>query len=113
MENFDKIPREEIESSGYVLHTLEASIWCLMTTTDYKEAVLKAVNLGGDTDTTAAVTGGLAGILYGLEGIPENWLNSMVRLEDITQVINQFCEKYGGRGKQAYMGDQQNQEDKT
>jgi ADP-ribosylglycohydrolase len=94
MGDFDKIPRGEIESSGYVVHTLEASIWCLVTTTSYKEAVLKAVNLGGDTDTTAAVTGGLAGILYGLEGIPENWVNSIVRLEDIKLLIDQFCEKY-------------------
>lgn len=59
-----------IHSSGYVLHTLEASIWCILTTDNYSDAVLKAVNLGSDTDTTGAVTGGLAGLMYGLEGIP-------------------------------------------
>ena len=67
-----KLPETEINSSGYVLHTLEASIWCLMTTNDYRSAVLKAVNLGDDTDTTGAVTGGLAGLLYGFNSIPAN-----------------------------------------
>lgn len=52
----------KIRSSGYVIDTLEASVWCLLTTKNYKEAVLKAVNLGEDTDTVAAVTGGLAGL---------------------------------------------------
>ena len=46
-----------------MLHTLEASLWCLLTEDTYADAVLKAVNLGGDTDTTGAVTGGLAGLL--------------------------------------------------
>ena len=74
---------ENIQSSGYVLHTLEASIWCLLTTNSYKEAVLKAVNLGYDTDTTAAVTGGLAGLLYGVDSIPTAWLEVLARIEDI------------------------------
>ena len=57
--DFKKLNEEKIESSGYVIHTLEASIWILLNTSNYKDAVLKAVNLGNDTDTTAAVTGGL------------------------------------------------------
>jgi len=63
--NIFELPEEKIYSSGYVVHTLEASIWCLLSTDNYKDAVLKAVNLGDDTDTTGAVTGGLAGLLYG------------------------------------------------
>ncbi len=82
---------EQIQSSGYVLHTLEASIWCLLTTTTYKEAVLRAVNLGGDTDTTAAVTGGLAGLLYGHEGIPEEWLEQIARKEDIEDLSERLA----------------------
>lgn len=74
---------DEIFSSGYVLHTLEASIWCLLTTDHYSEATLKAVNLGFDTDTTAAVTGGLAGLLYGADQIPGSWIYKMARKEDI------------------------------
>ena len=82
-----------MNSSGYVLHTLEASIWCLLTTGSYQEAVLKAVNLGEDTDTTAAVTGGLAGLLYGLSGIPENWKQQLARYED----IDELAERLSGR----------------
>ena len=81
---------EDIKSSGYVVDTLEASIWCLLTTNNYKEAVLKAVNLGSDTDTTAVVTGGLAGLFYGVESIPENWVNLLARKNDIISL----CEKY-------------------
>jgi ADP-ribosylglycohydrolase len=78
-----QLTEDEIQSGGYVLHTLEAGIWCLITTNSYKEAVLKAVNLGYDTDTTAAVTGGLAGLLYGYENIPGNWLEKIAQFNDI------------------------------
>ncbi|MFP4298615.1 MAG: ADP-ribosylglycohydrolase family protein [Spirulinaceae cyanobacterium] len=77
------LPPEQIQSSGYVIHTLEASLWCLLNTNTYSEAVLKAVNLGDDTDTTGAVTGGLAGIYYGLEAIPQTWLDTLPRRSDI------------------------------
>lgn len=83
IDRVDMIPEHQIWSSGYVLHTLEASIWCLLNTGNYKDAVLKAVNLGHDTDTTAAVTGGVAGLLYGYKSIPENWLNQLARRADI------------------------------
>lgn len=83
IDRIDLIPQEQIQSSGYVLHTLEASIWCLLNTDNYKDAVLKAVNLGQDTDTTGAVTGGLAGLLYGYDSIPENWLNQLARKDDV------------------------------
>jgi len=76
-------PEKEISSSGYVLHTLEAAVWCLLTTNSYKDAVLKAVNLGADTDTTGAVTGGLAGLLYGFNSIPAHWTDQLARKEDI------------------------------
>jgi len=79
-----------IESSGYVLHTLEASLWSIMTTNSYQEAVLKAVNLGEDTDTTACVTGGLAGLYYGLEAIPEKWINVLARKADIIDLCDRF-----------------------
>lgn len=83
-----RLQEDEIQSSGYVVHTLEASIWCLMTTKNYKDAVLKAVNLGSDTDTTAAVTGGLAGLLYGEETIPSHWLSLLAKrlfIEDLAE----------------------------
>jgi ADP-ribosyl-[dinitrogen reductase] hydrolase len=77
------IEEDQIKSSGYVVHTLEASIWCLLTTNSYKDAVLRAVNLGDDTDTTGAVTGGLASLLYGHKTIPQNWIDQLARKTDI------------------------------
>ncbi|HEY5590341.1 MAG TPA: ADP-ribosylglycohydrolase family protein [Paludibacter sp.] len=73
-ENIYELKEGSISSSGYVLDTLEASIWCLLTTDSYKDATLKAVNLGSDTDTTGAVTGGLVGLLYGYENILKGWI---------------------------------------
>ena len=72
-----------------MVDTLEAALWCLATTDSYRECVLKAVNLGDDTDTVAAVAGGLAGGVYGLEGIPQEWLNSLQRKD----YIETLCEK--------------------
>ena len=71
------LPRSEISSGGYVVHTLEAAIWCLANTSSYRECVLEAVDLGGDTDTTACVAGGLAGILHGKEDIPVAWTETL------------------------------------
>ncbi|MFL9482832.1 ADP-ribosylglycohydrolase family protein [Chitinophagaceae bacterium LWZ2-11] len=82
-ETIFELQENEIHSSGYVLHTLEAALWCILTTDNYKDAVLKAVNLGSDTDTTGAVTGGLAGLLYGWETIPDSWINVLARKADI------------------------------
>ena len=86
---------DEIHSDGYVIHTLEASIWCLLTTPNYPEAVLKAVNLGNDTDTTGAVTGGLAGLMYSADSISREWLNMIARLNDIEVVIENLNKRYG------------------
>jgi ADP-ribosyl-[dinitrogen reductase] hydrolase len=79
-----------IHSSGYVLHTLEASIWCFLNTESYSEAVLKAINLGGDTDTTGCVTGALAGLYYGKDSIPSEWINTIARLDDIVHLSEEF-----------------------
>lgn len=82
-------PEDEIKSGGYVLHSLEASLWCFLNSESYSEAVLKAVNLGEDTDTTGAITGGIAGIYYGYENIPQEWISELVRKDD----IEVLCEK--------------------
>ena len=84
------LPEEAIKSSGYVVDTLQAALWCLLTTHSYHECVLKAVNLGSDTDTVAAVAGGLAGILYGTESIPQNWLRVLAKKEEIVRLCNAF-----------------------
>ncbi len=69
--------RDEISSSGYVVDTFEAAMWCLLHTDNYKDCILLAVNLGRDTDTVAAVAGGLAGIMYGYESIPKEWIHKL------------------------------------
>jgi ADP-ribosyl-[dinitrogen reductase] hydrolase len=91
--NIYEFHEESINSSGYVVHTLEASIWCLLTTYSYEAAVLKAVNLGDDTDTTGAVTGGLAGLLYGFENIPKKWVNDLARRDDIEDLASRLEKK--------------------
>lgn len=75
---FVGVPESEIRSGGFVLDTERAALWRLANTSSYAECVLAAVNLGDDTDTTAAVAGGLAGIVYGMEGIPSEWLDALL-----------------------------------
>jgi len=82
---------DSIESSGYVIHTLEASVWCLLNTDSYEEAILKAVNLGKDTDTTAAVSGGLAGLLYGLDNIPTAWVSQLAKKDEIEDLATRMA----------------------
>ena len=88
----------EILSTGYVLHTLHASLWCLMTTRSFRECVLKAVNLGGDTDTTGCVAGGLAGVAYAMKSIPVAWIQQLARKDDVDCLFHNFadvCEANG------------------
>ena len=89
-EEIRKLSESEISSSGYVVDTFIASIWCVLNTNSYKEAVLKAVNLGDDTDTTGAVTGVIAGILYGYNNIPEKWISSLKNKELIDSIVEEF-----------------------
>jgi len=81
---------ENIKSSGYVVDTLEAAIWCLLNTKNYKDCVLMAVNLGEDTDTVAVVAGGLAGIFYGYDTIPKEWLSVIVKGDYVENLCNTF-----------------------
>jgi len=81
---------DDIKSSGYVVDTLEASLWCCLTGVNYETSVLKAVNLGEDTDTIGALTGGLCGIKYGITDIPEKWLNCLVKKDYIEDLCVKF-----------------------
>lgn len=90
--SFSSLPEEEIKSSGYVVHTLEAAIWCLLNSESFTECVLKAVNLGGDTDTVGAVAGGLAGLCYGYESIPCEWVEALALREWIDGLCTGFSE---------------------
>lgn len=85
-------PESEIDSSGYVIHTLTASLWCLLTTSCFEECVLKAVNLGGDTDTTGCVAGGLAGVTYGIRAVPSAWIAQLARKGDLDCLFEKFAD---------------------
>jgi len=89
-EQFQELVASDIRSGGYVIETLEASIWCFIQGSDYASSVLMAVNLGGDTDTVAALTGGLAGIYYGQEDIPAAWRDSIVNGDRLRQQIEEW-----------------------
>jgi ADP-ribosyl-[dinitrogen reductase] hydrolase len=88
--DFAALPEDEIRSGGYAVHTLEAALWCLLNARSYMETVLKAVNLGGDTDTTAAVAGGLAGIYYGFESIPRLWVEAIAKKPEIDELARRL-----------------------
>jgi ADP-ribosylglycohydrolase len=91
-DEFTTLPEGEIVSTGYVLHTLHASLWCLLTTSSFEDCVVRAVNLGGDTDTTGCVAGGLAGVHYGLSTIPATWLHSLPRRDEVESLCNRFAD---------------------
>ncbi len=75
--------RDAIGSSGYVVHTLEAALWATARTASFEEAVILAVNLGEDADTVGAVTGQIAGAMYGASAIPERWLHLLAWRDEI------------------------------
>lgn len=79
---------DEIKSSGYVIHSLEAALWCFDRTSNFRSAILAAVNLGNDADTVAAICGQLAGAYYGVEGIPAAWLERLSMREHIEQLAD-------------------------
>lgn len=82
----------DINISNTVIDVLEAGLWSLLTTHSYRETILTAVNLGGETDTIGAIAGGLAGIYYGYESIPANWLDNLLRLDDIVELGDKLKE---------------------
>lgn len=81
---------DEIRSTGYVVDTLETSLWCLMNTESFDDAVIRAINLGDDSDTVGACVGALAGICYGEESINVDWKKDLSKLEEIVEM----CEKF-------------------
>lgn len=93
------LAESQIGSGGYVLDTLTASLWCLLTTSSFAECVLKAVNLGDDTDTTGCVAGGLAGTFYGMEAIPQEWRAALPRQADLASLFQRFNALYSDKNE--------------
>jgi ADP-ribosyl-[dinitrogen reductase] hydrolase len=91
-DEFPSLLNDQIFSTGYVIHTYEAAVWCMLNTSSYEEAVLKAVNLGGDTDSIAALTGAMAGLVYGLDSIPKEWLDLIAKPELLSTMAEQYMQ---------------------
>ena len=87
------LSKDGISSSGYVIDTLEAVLWSFLSSNSYEEAVFTAINLGDDTDTIAALVGGLAGIYYGFDSINNNWIQCLARKRDIYELLLSFNKK--------------------
>lgn len=88
---FAEVAEENIKSSGYVVDTIEAAIWSLITTGSFEECLLKVVNLGDDADTVGAVCGGLAGLYYGYGSVPEEWLSVIPRRDWIEELCRDMA----------------------
>ncbi len=91
-DDISKLKVNDIKSTGFVVDSLEACLWVLLQSENYKDAIIGAINLGGDTDTIGALTGGLAGILYGIDFIPKEWINKIARREYLEDIIEEFSE---------------------
>lgn len=92
MDVFAHLPEREISSHGNAMATLEAALWCLLNTDNYRDCAVKAVNLGHDTDTVGAVAGGLAGLYYGYDAIPAEWTADLLNKELIDDVCRRFAD---------------------
>ena len=92
--NIKKCPLDDISSSGYAVDTLEASLWCLLIHNNYEDTILEAINLGNDTDTIAAITGSMAGIIYGIKSIPKEWLDTLIKKDYIMDLAKKFEKKF-------------------
>lgn len=89
-ENIMSFPVEEISSSGYIVETLEAVLWCIGNTSSFSKAIIGSINLGGDTDTIGALTGSVAGIIYGFDEIPHEWLNDLQKPDYLKLMSTSF-----------------------
>lgn len=85
--SFSRLTMKDIKSSGFVVDSLEAALWCFATTYDFRDCLVKAVSLGDDTDSVAAIAGGMVALYYGYEAIPDEWISDL-RGKDM---IYQLC----------------------
>ena len=90
--DISSLSEDEISSIGKTLPTLEASLWSFMKNNNYSDSILEAINLGDDTDTVGAITGGLAGIYYGIDSIPKEWLSQLAKKEYLIDLSNAYDE---------------------
>ena len=84
---------EDLKSGGYVIEVLESSICFFLQENNYRDTILSIINIGHDADTSAAIAGGLAGLYYGFDDIPEEWINQIARKDDIENLAERLGEK--------------------
>lgn len=89
-EDIRKLNINDINSSGYIVDTLEASFWCLLTNSSYEDTIVEAINLGQDTDTIACISGAMAGIIYGYDNIPNRWLEKLQQKDYLLNLFIKF-----------------------
>lgn len=89
-----KIDKKDIKGTGYVVDTLECSLYSFINSKNYIESVVTKICFGDDTDTTACITGGLAGLYYGYNSIPKRWIEKLARKDDLLTIISKFKNKY-------------------
>jgi ADP-ribosylglycohydrolase len=85
---------DSLQTSGYVIDSLEASLWFFLQRDNYRDIVIDIINMGEDTDTSAAIAGGLAGLYYGAETIPQQWLSLLARSQEISILGEQLYQRY-------------------
>ena len=90
---FRLLPEDQIRSTGYVVDTLEAAVWSLANTDSYRDCVIRAVNLGDDTDSVGAVAGGIAGLYYGYDAIPADWRAKLLKREWIEKMCRDMAKR--------------------
>lgn len=93
--NISKIRVSDLKSDSYIVYTLESVFWIILNCNSFPESIVGAINLGGDTDTIGALAGSIAGILYGCDSIPKNWIGNLKRLSYIEEIISLFEKEMG------------------
>ena len=88
--DLEKLELDAIKSTGYVVDTLEASLWIVLNTESYSSSIIGAINLGGDTDTIGAITGSMTGIIYGYDEIPAKWLNKLKKVNYLLDIADEY-----------------------
>ena len=84
--------KKQIQGSGYVVESLEAALWSFRKSSNFREAILEAVNLGRDADTTGAICGQIAGAYWGKSSIPASWLEKLVMGKEIEDLATDLIE---------------------
>lgn len=92
-DNINELEMNDISSRGYIVDTFEASLWVTLTTNNYKDSIIKAINLGNDSDTVGAITGSMTGIIYSYDSIPNEWLEKLQRREYLENLCDKFENK--------------------